>query len=339
MEIKPGIRNIPQAVLWLTVFFLFFCRETVASEYHVVAVQSIRVKPYEKALDGFKSVCRTRIIRLVLDELNGIDPVRAIKASRPDLILAIGQDALKSIKAIRCIPIVYLMVLNPHTIISAESNITGVSMNIAEEKQLDLISSFLPGCKSIGMLYDPDTSGLFVKKAREIAGNFAINVMAVKVHNNPQPISQGSGGSRLDRPGKLLSGPEKKREQTAQTLPQKLLNMRADTDAFLMIPDLNVVKPETLDALFLFCVQNKIPIISFAEKYLDSGAVLSIGFDEFDMGRQAAEIANNIFVPTDSKNTQPVSARKIVISINLKEACKLGIAFDEKSIRNVRIIE
>ena len=50
-----------------------------------------------------------------------------------------------------------------------------------------------------------------------------------------------------------------------------------------------VNKPEN-EFPFLFFLENKIPILTFAEKYVEIGALISIGIDVFDMGRQAGEI-------------------------------------------------
>ena len=81
---------------------------------------------------------------LVLSEAEGLNIFREIRSSMPDLILAVGADALLGLKAIKDIPIVYAMVSNPESIPFAGANITGVSMNISPEKQLSLLREAFP---------------------------------------------------------------------------------------------------------------------------------------------------------------------------------------------------
>jgi putative ABC transport system substrate-binding protein len=114
--------------------------------------------------------------------------------------------------------------------------------------------------------------------------------------------------------------------------------MKGKIDAFWMLPDLTAITPETVEYLLLFSLENTIPILTFAEKYVELGALMSVGIDAFDIGTQAGEMAENILSGRDVKNIQRVDARKAVISINLKVARKLGITIDEKVIRKARII-
>ncbi len=71
---------------------------------------------------------------------------------------------------------------------------------------------------------------------------------------------------------------------------------------------------------------------------MELGALMSIGIDAFDIGRQAGEMAQEILSGRDVKGVQPVDARKSVISINMKIAEKLGIVINKKMIKNVKIV-
>jgi putative ABC transport system substrate-binding protein len=105
-----------------------------------------------------------------------------------------------------------------------------------------------------------------------------------------------------------------------------------------MIPDLTVITPETVEFLLLFSLENQIPLLAFSDKYVELGALLSIGIDPFDIGRQAGEMAKKILSGGDVRNVQQVDARKAIISVNLKIARKLGMNIDEKMIRKVKIV-
>ena len=282
------------------------CHGSAEAEQEILAVQSIRVAPYEEAIKGFESVCNVKLKRLVISDLEGTDVVGKIREVRPDLILAIGMDALLRVKRIKNIPIVYLMVLNPQSTLSNE-NITGVSMNIPQEKQLTALLQILPDLKNIGLLYDPDRTGYLVKNAQDAAGKTGIKLIASETHSSKDVSSL-------------------------------IIKMQEKIDLFWMIPDLTVITPETVEFLLLFSLENQIPLLAFSDKYVELGALLSIGIDPFDIGRQAGEMAKKILAGGDVKNVQQVDARKTVISINLKIARKLGMHINEKIMRKVNIV-
>ncbi len=289
------------------ILFLILCHGLAEARQEIVVIQSIKVKPYEEAIEGFKSVCNAKIKRLVVSELEGANVEKRINEIRPDMVLAVGMEALSRVKRIKNIPVVYLMVLNAQSILSGE-NITGVSINISQEKQLTTLSKVLPDIKNIGLLYNPDGTGYLAKKAQAAAKKIGIKLIAKEVYN-------------------------------AREVPSLIMNMKGKIDLFWMLPDLTVITPETVEFLFLFSLENRIPILTFSEKYVELGALMSIGIDPFDIGSQAGEMANKILSGRDVKSVQRVDARKAVVSINLKVAKKLGITIDEKIIENARIIE
>jgi putative ABC transport system substrate-binding protein len=274
----------------------------------VVAVQSIRIAPYEEAIKSFESTCDSKVKRLVVSELKGADVTGKIRQISPDMVLAVGMKALSGLKVIKNIPIVYLMVLNPHSILSGEENITGVSMNIPPEKQLHIFREAIADLKIIGLVYDPARTRYLVEKAQDAAEKVGITLIARQVRRS-------------------------------MDVPLPIRDMRGKIDAFWMLPDLTVITPETVEFLLLFSLENTIPILAFAEKYVEFGALMSIGIDSFDLGVQAGEMANAILSGMDVIDVHRVDARKAVLSINLKVASKMGIRIDEKIIRKARVIK
>jgi len=299
--------------LLTTLFLLILCHGLAEARQEIVVVQGLSVKPYEEAIKGFKSVCHSKLQRIVISELQGADVLKEIKRNRPDMVLAIGRDALSTVKRIRNIPIVYLMVLNPQSILSGEKNIAGVSMNIPPDRQLMALLETLPNTKNIGLLYDPDRTGYLVEKARNAARKMGIALMAKEIHSS-------------------------------RDAPSLIMDMKEKIDVFWMLPDITVITPETVEFLLLFSFKNRIPLLAFSEKYLELGAFMSTGIDAFDMGAQAGEMANKILSGRQIKNVQQVLARKVVVSTNLMIAGKLGINLniartlgtnvDEKIVRN-----
>ena len=84
-----------------TSFLIFVCCCGLAEAgQRVLVVQSLSVAPYEEALAGFKSVCDAELTKVVLSNQEKINPSQLIQFNKPDLILAIGMDALAKIKEI-----------------------------------------------------------------------------------------------------------------------------------------------------------------------------------------------------------------------------------------------
>jgi putative ABC transport system substrate-binding protein len=297
------ILTIPLALI----FFILPHRLSEAQQ-QVVAAQSIRIAPYEETISAFQKTCDAEIKRLVISELRGADVTRKIRQINPDIVLAVGMEALSRVKVIRNIPIVYLMVLNPHSILSGEENVTGVSMNIPPKKQLYIFREALPDLKTFGLVYDPAKTGYLVEKAQDAAKKVGITLIAKQVRRS-------------------------------MDAPLAIKDMRGKIDAFWMLPDLTVITPETVEFLLLFSLENTIPILAFAEKYVEFGALMSIGIDSFDLGVQGGEMANAILSGKDITDVPRVDARKPVLSINLKVQRKMGVRIDEKIIRKARVIK
>ncbi len=273
----------------------------------IVAVQSFLIKPYNDALEGFKSICNCNVKEFVVSEIEGADIISEIHKAKPEIILAIGIDALERIKNIKDIPIVHMMILNPQSVTSYNKNITGVSLYISPEKQLSFLRKVLPEAKNIGLLYDPARTGDFVEKAKRAATATSIKLFAKEIHKSRDFSA-------------LLNG------------------MKGEINAYWMLPDLTVVTPETVELLFLFSIENRIPVITFSNKYLEMGALMSFDIDTRDIGKQAGETANNILSGMDVKNMKMTDARKINININRKTAKKLGITMNERMFGNERLM-
>ena len=287
--------------------FLTLGHTLVQAGQKIVAIQSVSIGPYDQAIKGFTSVGDFEIKRLVLSELRGMDIVKKIDEIGPDIVLTIGPDALLKAKSIQKTPVVYLMVLDPQSILSGERNVTGVSMNISPKQQLATLLQVLPDVENIGLLYDPAKTREFVQRARVAAEKIGIRLYAKEV-NRPSDI------------------------------PSLISDMKGKIDLFWMLPDVTVITPETVKFLLLFSLENKIPVLTFSEKYVELGTPISIGIDAFDIGCQAGEMVKRILSGTDVKDVQPVDARKEVISISPKIARKLGIRIDEKIIWKARIV-
>ena len=277
----------------------------------IVAVQSVPARPYDEALEGFVQALAQvdyDLQRIILSESPGQEVKRQLDATKPKLVLAIGMDALTQVADLTSMPVVYVMVLNPPDAIARTGEVTGVRMLVAPEKQLLIVQTALPKIKTIGLLYDPQRSGQVVSRLQAAAERMDISIIAQKVTRTEQ-------------------------------VPQAVLEMSPKIDLLWMLPDLTVVAPDTVEFLLLFAMESGKPLITFSEKYVEQGAVLSIASDTRDMGRQAGQIALKILGGTNVRDLPSEDAGKAVVTINLKVARKMGLQLDGKILRTARILD
>lgn len=294
-------------ILPLIFIFLFTCGAPALAK-EIMVIQSCRIKPYDDALQGFKSTCAEKSDEPVFHEqdIKG-DITKDVRRLHPDLILAIGMDALLKARKIKNIPIVYVMVLNPHPLVHGSKNITGVSMNISPEKHFSVLHKVLPTRKRIGLLYDPRRNDLYAKRALSSAKAYGFELIA-------------------------------KETDSAKDVPRLLEKLNGKIDLLWVLPDTTIVTPDTTAFLLLYSVEKKVPVHIFSSKYLEMGALTSLEPDPFDMGRQAGEMAARIFSGTNISDITCTDAANPVLSVNQKVAKKLNIIINADALRKARVI-
>jgi putative tryptophan/tyrosine transport system substrate-binding protein len=292
-------------ILLSSLCFLQFATDTFSQE--ILVVRNLRIKPYSDALTGFQAVLGGKFGSINYTVLGAEDAASSIRRKKADLVLAIGMDALQAVKGNTDIPIVYLMVLAPESLVHMGKNITGVSMTVSPEKQLAALRKVLPGARRVGLLYDPRKSGLFVKRAHGAAREARIDLLAKEV-SHPKAVLEA------------------------------LHSLKGSVDAFWMIPDTTVVTPETAEMIMLFSLENRLPVSTFSVKYLEMGALMSLDINASDMGRQAGELAARILSGTNSRDIPAVEADTSTLFINETVARKLRIPLGDEIRSKARIL-
>ncbi|MHC1697349.1 MAG: ABC transporter substrate-binding protein [Geobacteraceae bacterium] len=287
--------------------FLHFFSAAEAAPQEILVVQNHKIKPYADAFSGFKSQVNTKYrgVDYVFRNSNGA--VEYLSGKKPDLILAIGVDALQKVKNFSGVPIVYLMVLNPAAIVREERNITGVSMTISPEKQLAAIHRVLPSARRIGLLYDPKKSASFVRRAQNVSKEFKIELLVKEVSQS-------------------------------RYVPTVLNSMKGAIDAFWMIPDTTVVTPDTIELMMLYSLENKIPVCTFSIKYLEIGALMSLDINATEMGRQAGDLSAKILSGKKVSELSAVEADTVNLVVNESVAGKLKVPIDEDLRAKARVL-
>jgi putative ABC transport system substrate-binding protein len=278
-----------------------------------VLLQSSPLKPYEEAGQGFerawigqrsasgpKSISGNTVTQILLSEQQTTD-VSALKkqlqAAR--LVVAIGDQALDFVKELREVPVVYLLAPSAA---SLPKNFIGIEMRIQPSRQLAAINKVLPRVRSIGVLYNPGQSGQWVQEAL-LSPVASVQTMLFKKFDSQTNVL----GALQELVGKV--------------------------DAYWLLPDQQLTAPQVLGSLLEFSMKNRIPIISFSEKYLAQGAAVAVTFDTVDMGAQAAELAAHVSRDGLGVETPALTPpRKVKVVANPTVLDRLGVSFSPSGI-------
>ncbi len=280
----------------LIILILFISLASTANAgKRVAVVLSSHNRVFDSAIDGFNSVSYFTSQEFLLKNIEAEKRVPNIRKYRPDIILAIGKDALESVREIIDIPIVYMFVPNPDTLFY-DRNFFGTGMYIDPAVQIETIIKHMPDLKKAGIIYSSNSLTPLIK-------NYQNNAV---IQNIKTQITEIPGPSEF---------------------PHALNRMKDQIDHFIMLPDRKVMTSQTLEYLMLFSIRNKIPVIAFSEKYLNLGAVMSITPDIYEIGRQTGRVAD-LIISGKKPAYQFFYAEKPVVHINKIAAKNLKIRMD-----------
>lgn len=280
-------------ILHILAFLLLWSFPALAAE--VAVVQSERLAPFDAAVRGFEATAGVRSVeRFVLSETGGVNIARAVRESRPRLVLAVGREALERVKEIRELPVIYAMVANPGR---TGNNITGIEMNVPAERYLSLCKNEL-GANRVGIIYNPARTGALVQEAREAAARLGITLVT-RTADDPREAAR------------------------------ELEGLQTNIDALWLLPDPTVVTRDTVEAVAHFSQRNRIPVLAFAAKYLSQGAIAVFEVDATDMGRQAGRVAHRILNGTPVASVQPEPPDLAILKVNRAVARNLGVTLNE----------
>ena len=306
-------------ILCVVVFFLLGFQAPASAKTTTLVVQSLAIEPYDQATNGFHSAFSSKVKKIVLSKDNKIKLRKKIIHEKPDFIYTVGLNALYSVKVdnLNHIPIISTMVPRSELQEMREKgNITGVAINHSAEDLISIILDVLP-----------ETENIFI------------------------PNSPGNTGLSLDEFKNVDVGGNVKIIDIAVTSPKEYLSVLSElkvkkNSVYLMLPDVGIINTVNMEALLLFSVEKQIPIVTFSEKYLPIGAFMSIGFDPYDVGVQAGELAQKLeekrrIVKEALKtyNMDPLYARKAIVTVNKKIVDKMKLKINTKLRSNLIFVD
>jgi putative ABC transport system substrate-binding protein len=260
--------------------------------YDLLIVQSQRSPAYDDVLRGLRSVARFSERVVVLTDYNDIDLVRITREENPAAIVTLGDNALAAARKVRQTPVIALMALSYRAGGMGQPAMTGVVVQPAPERYLQLFSSIK--AHKVGIIGNSAHSTAYIRQARRAAAGMGIELLVREV-------------------------------KTPREVPQQLDVLAGQVDALWMLPDSVTSSGEAADAHFLFSAAHKVPVVTFSSAYLASGAALALDIDRFDMGRQAGEMAAQLVEGGSVSDIPPASPRRTTVKINPSVLRRLGL--------------
>jgi putative ABC transport system substrate-binding protein len=299
--IRTRVRNI---LLAAAAFAAFTAGCPVPAEaFEIIVVKSAELKPYQEALRGIRASCGCTVRELKLQEDEGVEK---ILKKDPDAVLAIGTSAFKKVREIKGLPVIYTMVMPSETAGPLRPNISGVSMDSDPAASITAMTEVFSKARRIGVVYDPRYTAAFVGEAAKAAAAAGVELVVKQAHD-------------------------------PRDLPRLLDEMRGRIDVLWLLPDPTVLTTTMVDYLLQFSFQQNVPIFTFADKYVELGAVAALVADPYAMGIQAGEIVKRL--STGRPGAMREYARKPHLSINTKVAAKMGLKIRGEVLKRANNIE
>ncbi len=241
-------------------------------------------------------------IRFTRGKLEASPAVAAalVKAS-VDLIFTIQEHETRAAKAAtQTIPIVFTGVGDPvaaglvREIAHPGGNVTGVSSLATElvPKRLEILKAIIPALRRVWAVYHAEdlSSVAATRKALEVAPLLKLELLARPVRTPEELV----GKLKVLRPGDGLLSPTAR----AMNIPGLILDLERGRRA---------------------------PAIFASTFWVQAGAVVSYGSDEYAEGVQAARLVAKILRGARPQDLPVEGANKIELAINLKTARSLGV--------------
>lgn len=307
----------------LTSFLLlFFCSHKPELSLYTIGIFQVNDAPtlnevrkgFIKALEdnGLRDGANVQL--LFRNGMGDIPEVQTIAEEfvnkKVQMIVALSTPCLQAaLHATRQIPIIFSSVANPFLAGAGNSpenhleNVTGISSRGPIKESVAFLKEILPQAKRIGTLWTPSeiNSEYYLGLAREAAEELGLKIIAVPVANKSEV---------------LLSA-------------QKLVARKID--AIYQISD-NTINA-SFEAVGKVAEENGLPLFGGFLLSTHFGACAALGWDFFDMGYKAGQIAIRVKNGEDPASIPIQYMSKVRLYLNLNAAKKQGVVFSREILK------
>lgn len=239
------------------------------------------------------------------DMNNTVTIAQKYTGDQKDIVIAIATpSAQAAAKAITDKPVIFSAVTDPlsaqlvSSLESPDGNVTGTSDKVSMEQQLELVKTFLPELKKLGVIYTTSevNAEVQVKDLEEATKKAGVELVK-------------AGTSQMSE---------------IQLAAQGLVG---NVDAIFIPIDNSVVS--AFEAVLGVAEQNKIPVFASDTDTVKRGAVATYGIDYYQMGKQTGEMAARVLKGQAIGQTPVEVSKTADLYINETAAEKFGLPVTE----------
>lgn len=273
----------------------------------IAIIKSADLPYYDQAIVGFRAglppMMKVKEYNLDSQLIRGREIGKALRASPPDLVLAVGLKAAISAKLeIFDTPVMFCMVLNPEAYDLPTSNMTGIAVRAPPEAQLAALRSLMPNGHRVGVLYDENQTGAFIQVARTAAGQLGLDLVSVSVHRQ-------------------------------EDVPHTLSGLLPKIDILWLVQDQVIVSESSIPVLLESSLRAKVPVFTFSSTLVQQGAVGALVLDPWAVGQQAARLSLTRLKSASALAGTMQAPEHSQWALNLKSAAHLDLTLNPELIR------
>ena len=286
----------------------------------VALVESRHLKAYDAAKVGFVQEMGMRgldveMVSYTLESKSSspVDLSQFVSETGADMVLALGTDAARAARDANLhAPSVFSMVSEPGqsgllNLDGQGTPMTGVSLDVPIREQFGSLLEVVPAAKRIGVIYNPGESQFIVDEAESIANLMGLGLVTVAVYSEAEVANA-------------------------------LSTLRPKIDALWLVSDRIVLTTQSLQYVFLFAFQTNLPLMGLSDHFVKMGALVAVGPDYEDIGRQSAELAAQVLAGRNAAEVPVASPRKVLLSLNLRTAEIIGLRIPENVVKQASSI-
>jgi putative tryptophan/tyrosine transport system substrate-binding protein len=258
---------------------------------------------YGQAAEGFQSGFGNSLDleQIEIDETGRLsrETVEQLRRDPPRLVIAVGTRAARVARErLPDLPILYCLALNPLENQLTGINIGGVVLDVELPRQFANIRKLLPNLRRIAVVYDELTSGSVVRQARQYLGSG----LEIVPRNARTP------------------------QEAKQEIRDLFNNVLGPGDAFWLLWDSVAANPANFRTLVELSLKNKVPLIVPAKPFVEAGALISVGANYEEAGRQLARMAQRVLAGEARPGDFPaVAPAEVTVTINGEVARQIGV--------------
>jgi putative ABC transport system substrate-binding protein len=298
------VRTVGRAAVAAGLGLLLLAPARLPAQSHsrrVVVIASQVSEPYRKTVEGFRAGLAQGGAAATITEITLSEENTAAAAAPPsllpdgvDLIFAVGGRALRqALDAGSQVPVVAALVTE-EGLVDAGSRAYGVILGHPLETQVAAIRAALPRARSLGIVYSETKNESVIDAARTAAAADSFDVAVVRV--------QGAAG-----------------------LGPAVDSLAPRVDAMWALPDALLTSPQNVKKALLVAFRLHVPFVGLSPAWANGGALLALGWDFIDIGRQCAETATAVLAGRAVPGPTLAYPRKASLFLNEKTARILGL--------------